>query len=141
MRAGFAQFKAFSQDAKDNKIFEQTKLTMPVLAVGGETSFGPLHAVIMRYVATNVQEAVVAGSGHWLMEERPAEAVALLRSFLDAASSAGGSGEERWFPAEYKFPGQGNPGTVIRISRVCTPSCSECLLILGSPRTLAAMTA
>src|SRR5882762_7479070 len=41
MRAGFAQFTAFSQDAKDNKIFEQVKLTMPVLAVGGEKSFGP----------------------------------------------------------------------------------------------------
>jgi pimeloyl-ACP methyl ester carboxylesterase len=62
MRAGFAQFTAFSQDAKDNKILEQTKLTMPVLAVGGEKSFGPLQAVIMRHVATNVQEAVVAGS-------------------------------------------------------------------------------
>jgi pimeloyl-ACP methyl ester carboxylesterase len=103
MRAGFAQFTAFSQDAKDNKIFQQTKLTMPVLAVGGEKSFGPLQAVIMRYVATNVQEAVVAGSGHWLMEERPAETVALLRSFLDAASSAGGSGEERLSPS-IRFP-------------------------------------
>jgi len=84
MRAGFAQFTAFSQDAKDNKTFEQTKLPMPVLAVGGEKSFGALQAVIMRHVATNVQEAVVAGSGHWLMEERPAETVALIRNFLDA---------------------------------------------------------
>jgi pimeloyl-ACP methyl ester carboxylesterase len=49
------------------------KLTMPVLAVGGEKSFGPLQAVIMRHVATNVRGVVVAGSGHWLMEERPAE--------------------------------------------------------------------
>jgi pimeloyl-ACP methyl ester carboxylesterase len=86
MRAGFAQFTAFSQDAKDNKIFEQTKLTMPVLALGGEKSFGSLQAVIMRHVATNVQEAVVKGSGHWLMEERAAETVALIRSFLDARS-------------------------------------------------------
>jgi len=84
MRAGFAQFTAFSQDAKDNKIFEQTKLPMPVLAVGGEKSFGATQAVIMRHVATNVQEAVVAGSGHWLMEERPTETVALIRAFLDA---------------------------------------------------------
>src|SRR6201998_2981597 len=50
MRASFAQFAAFSQDAKDNKIFEQTKLTMPVMAVGGEKSFGALQAVIMRHV-------------------------------------------------------------------------------------------
>ena len=84
MRAGFAQFTAFAQDAKDNKVFEQTKLTMPVLAVGGEKSFGATQAVIMRHVATNVQEAVVADSGHWLMEERPAETVALLRAFLDS---------------------------------------------------------
>lgn len=87
MRAGFAQFAAFSQDAKDNKIFEQTKLPMPVLAVGGEKSFGATQAVIMRHVANNVQEAVVASSGHWLLEERPAETVALIRGFLDAASA------------------------------------------------------
>jgi pimeloyl-ACP methyl ester carboxylesterase len=87
MRAGFAQFTAFSQDAKDNKLFEQTKLPMPVLAVGGEKSFGALQAVIMRHVATNVQEAVVSGSGHWLMEERPVETVALIRSFLEATDT------------------------------------------------------
>ncbi len=119
MRAGFAQFAAFSQDAKDNKIFEQTKLTMPVMAVGGEKSFGSLQAVIMRHVAINVREEVVAGSGHWLMEERPDYTVALIRKFLDGpasaptvASSAGGdSGEERFTPAEYKFPQVGNLGT------------------------------
>jgi hypothetical protein len=119
MRAGFAQFTAFSQDAKDNKIFEQVKLTMPVLAVGGEKSFGPLQAVIMRHVATNVQEAVVAGSGHWLMEERPAETVALIRNFLDSplvaapivAASTGDLSEKRLTPAEYEFPQHGNPGT------------------------------
>lgn len=105
MRAGFAQFATFPEDAKDNQIFEQVQLTMPVLAVGGETSFGPLQAVIMRHVATNVRQAVVAGSGHWLMEERPVETVALIRGFLDA------SPEERLTPADYKFPQVGNPGT------------------------------
>ena len=83
MRAGFAQFTAFSQDAADNKIFEQTKLTMPVLAVGGEKSFGPLQAVIMRNVATDVTQAVVPGSGHWLLEERPEYTVKLLRNFIE----------------------------------------------------------
>src|SRR3989449_5989024 len=33
MRAGFAQFAAFSRDVEDNKVFERTRLTMPVLAV------------------------------------------------------------------------------------------------------------
>lgn len=55
----------------------------------------------MRYVATNVQEAVVAGSGHWLMEERPAETVSLIRNFLDASAPASVSAEERLSPSEY----------------------------------------
>jgi pimeloyl-ACP methyl ester carboxylesterase len=121
MRAGFAQFTAFTKDAADNKIFEQVKLTMPVLAVGGEKSFGPLQAVIMRHVATNVQELVVQGSGHWLMEERPAYTVAKIRNFIDSPQSVvtpssevhprGDVGEMRLTPAEYKFPHDSNPGT------------------------------
>jgi pimeloyl-ACP methyl ester carboxylesterase/uncharacterized RmlC-like cupin family protein len=119
MRAGFAQFTAFSQDAADNKILERVKLTMPVLAVGGEKSFGPLQAVIMRHVANNVQEAVVRGSGHWLMEESPVYTVNLIRNFLDSPQSPTAStsaappdpGEKRVTPSEYVFPQQGNPGT------------------------------
>lgn len=84
MRAGFAQFTALSQDATDNKLFEQVELTMPILAVGGEKSFGAVQAVIMRHVATNVREAVVRGSVHWLMEERPKYTVKLIRDFLDS---------------------------------------------------------
>ena len=61
---------------------------MPVLAIGGEKSFGPLQAVIMRHVATNVREAVIAGSGHWLMEERPIETVTLIRNFLNSPEIA-----------------------------------------------------
>lgn len=85
MRAGFAQFTAFSIDAVDNKVFEQTKLPMPVLAVGGEKSFGALQAEIMRHVAINVHEAVVPHSGHWLMEENPEYTVKLVRDFLGSS--------------------------------------------------------
>ena len=72
MRAGFAQFTALSQDVEDNKIFQRTNLRMPVLAVGGEKSFGATQAAVMRNVATDVRGAVVPGAGHWLMEESPA---------------------------------------------------------------------
>jgi pimeloyl-ACP methyl ester carboxylesterase len=88
MRAGFAQFTAFAQDVEDNKIFQKTKLTMPVLAIGGEKSFGATQAAVMRNVATNVREAVVPGSGHWLMEESPTLTVALIRNFLKEEISA-----------------------------------------------------
>jgi pimeloyl-ACP methyl ester carboxylesterase len=84
MHAGFSQFAAFDQDAVDNLDFlAKGKLTMPVLAVGGEKSFGPTMAVVMRAAATDVEEVVIAGSGHWLMEEQPAATVAAVRAFLD----------------------------------------------------------
>jgi pimeloyl-ACP methyl ester carboxylesterase len=84
MRSGFAQFAAFDQDAIDNKGFVAAgKLTMPVLAVGGEKSFGTMMATVMRFAATDVQERIITGSGHWLMEEQPAATVAVVRAFLD----------------------------------------------------------
>ena len=84
MRAGFSQFAAFDQDAIDNKGFVSTgKLTMPVLAVGGEKSFGPTMAAVMRFAASDVTELVIPSSGHWLMEEQPAATIAGVRAFLD----------------------------------------------------------
>jgi pimeloyl-ACP methyl ester carboxylesterase len=84
MHAGFAQFAAFGQDAIDNQaLLAKGKLKMPVLAIGGQQSFGPVMAVVMRAAADNVQEAVIADSGHWLMEEQPAETVKVIRAFLD----------------------------------------------------------
>ena len=82
MRSSFAQFAAFRKDAEDNKVTQRTKLAMPVLAVGGEKSFGKLMAVNMRNVAVDVTEAVVPDAGHWLMEENPAATVALIRDFV-----------------------------------------------------------
>ena len=90
MRAGFAHFTAFAQDEKDNQVFQQTKLTMPVLAIGGEKSFGATQAAVMRSVALNVREAVIPGAGHWLMEEAPAITVPLIRDFLAQQLSAVG---------------------------------------------------
>jgi pimeloyl-ACP methyl ester carboxylesterase len=83
MRAGFAQFAAFDQDAIDNRAFlAKGKLTMPVLAVGGEKSFGTMMATVMRFAAGDVQEAIVPDSGHWIMEENPQSTIQIVRSFL-----------------------------------------------------------
>src|SRR6185503_13286480 len=84
MHDGFAQFAAFDQDARDNQAFlARGKLTMPVLAVGGEKSFGPTMADIMRVAAANVREGVIPDSGHWIMEENPMATIAMVRAFLD----------------------------------------------------------
>ncbi|NYT41945.1 alpha/beta hydrolase [Sphingomonas sp. R-74633] len=86
MHSGFAQFAAFDQDAVDNRAWLATgkKLNMPVLALGGEKSFGPMMAVVMRAAATNVTEGVVPDSGHWAMEENPTATIALVKNFLGA---------------------------------------------------------
>lgn len=85
MHAGFAQFAAFDQDAIDNRAFVAAgKLAMPVLAVGGEKSFGPMMATVMRFAASDVTEATIPDAGHWLMEEQPKATVAAVRGFLDA---------------------------------------------------------
>ena len=82
MHSAFSQFAAFSKDADDNKATQSPKLQMPVLAIGGEKSFGPSMAVAMRNVAVDVKEAVIPDAGHWIMEENPAPAVKLISDFL-----------------------------------------------------------
>ena len=83
MRAGFAQFNAFGQDAIDNRNYlEAGKLTFPVLAVGGEASSGDRTQALMAFVADDVQGAVVPAAAHWLMEENPQATVDLVQRFL-----------------------------------------------------------
>ena len=86
MHSGFAQFAAFDQDAIDNQAFlaKGGKLKMPVYAIGGEKSFGPTMATVMRFAAENVKEGIVPDSGHWIMEENPQATVTMVRAFLDA---------------------------------------------------------
>jgi pimeloyl-ACP methyl ester carboxylesterase len=84
MHSGFAQFAAFDQDAIDNRAFlaAHGKLTMPVLALGGEKSFGATMASVARFAADNVQGGIVPDSGHWIMEENPTATITLVRNFL-----------------------------------------------------------
>ncbi|WP_109125468.1 alpha/beta hydrolase [Dyella sp. C11] len=83
MHAAFAQFRAIRQDADDNKAGLSTKLTMPVLAIGGAKSFGDNEAIVMRNAANNVTGLVVPNAGHWLMEEAPDTTIAAVRDFID----------------------------------------------------------
>ena len=83
MHSGFAQFAAFDQDAIDNREFlAHAKLKMPLLALGGEKSFGPMMATVMRAGADDVTEGVVPDSGHWIMEENPRATIERVRGFL-----------------------------------------------------------
>ncbi|WP_223516002.1 alpha/beta fold hydrolase [Pseudomonas sp. GL-B-19] len=82
MHAAFAQFGSIRQDAVDNEASMKTRLTMPVLAIGGEKSFGANEAIVMRNAADNVTEVVIPGAGHWLMEEAPTPTIQAIRDFI-----------------------------------------------------------
>ena len=89
MRASFAQFNTIAtQDVADNRAAASVKLTMPVLAIGGEKSFGSMMAAVMRNAAVNVREAVVPDAGHWMMEENPDATVKLIDEFLTPGVAA-----------------------------------------------------
>ena len=77
------QFAAFRQDAIDNqKFLAEGKLKMPVLAIGGEKSFGQSFANEIAFAAEDVRGLSIADSGHWLMEEQPAATMDAIVGFL-----------------------------------------------------------
>lgn len=82
MRAAMAWFKAFPQDAKDNKEFAKTQLPMPVLSIGGEKAMGGPLAATMKLVAPHAQGVTLKNTGHWLMEENPKATIEALENFL-----------------------------------------------------------
>ena len=82
MRAGWAYFVNFPQAAKDFAELAKTKLTMPVLTIGGEKASGNTLGEQFTLVATDVTSVVIKDSGHWLMEEKPKETAEALMKFL-----------------------------------------------------------
>jgi pimeloyl-ACP methyl ester carboxylesterase len=79
----FSQFAAFREDAVDNRKFlAEGKLTMPVLAIGGEKSFGIGFANEIGFAADNVRALSIRDSGHWLMEEQPEATMDAILAFL-----------------------------------------------------------
>src|SRR5947207_2954472 len=82
MRAAWAYFASWPQLAKDFAKLSQTKLTMPVLSIGGEKSLGNELALQMKLVATDVTVVVLKDTGHCISEERPKETSQALTKFL-----------------------------------------------------------
>jgi pimeloyl-ACP methyl ester carboxylesterase len=82
MHAGWAYFVSFLQAAKDFAQLSQTRLTMPVLSIGGDKSLGEALGQQAKLVGTDVTVVVLKDAGHWVMEERPKETTEALVKFL-----------------------------------------------------------
>jgi pimeloyl-ACP methyl ester carboxylesterase len=82
MRAGFEYYRAFPITLEQNREHANVKLSMPVLALGGEYSFGNAALTSMKSLATDVRGGIVPLSGHWIAEEQPEFLIKELAKFF-----------------------------------------------------------
>ena len=80
LRAGIEYYAAVWRDMADNAETMKTKLTMPVLGIGGSHNAGPFVGKSLEAVADNVRGAVIPEAGHWISDENP---VALCQTLLE----------------------------------------------------------
>lgn len=74
MRAGFELYRAFDHDGEDNRatLKKSGRLTLPVLALGGASSFfAPIAKPMLKEVAKEVTATTIPQCGHWVAEENP----------------------------------------------------------------------
>jgi pimeloyl-ACP methyl ester carboxylesterase len=82
MRTGFEYYRVFPINVEQNKEHANVKLSMPVLALGGEyTSNAALTS--MKSLAKNVRGGIIPLSGHWIAEERPDFLIEQLTKFFN----------------------------------------------------------
>jgi pimeloyl-ACP methyl ester carboxylesterase len=81
LRGSLGWYRALDATIAQNEQRVMRKLTLPVLAIGGEQSLGTRPAEAMMNAAENVQTLVIP-AGHWLMEQAPDQMLAALTAFL-----------------------------------------------------------
>jgi pimeloyl-ACP methyl ester carboxylesterase len=82
LRASFGHYRAWDATVEQNVVRKDTKLTIPVLGIGGINSWGGMVAKDMEPAAVDVTPAVIPGAGHWVAEQAPAATLAALTTFL-----------------------------------------------------------
>jgi pimeloyl-ACP methyl ester carboxylesterase len=82
LHASFAIYRALDATIAQNQQRKTRRLTLPVLAIGGQYSLGEQVAATMKLAADDVQTLVIPGCAHWVAEETPEETLAALTGFL-----------------------------------------------------------
>jgi pimeloyl-ACP methyl ester carboxylesterase len=82
MHAAWEYFVSWPLAAQDFSEMARTKLTIPVLSIGGDRSLGPALGAQMKLVATDVTVEIVKNSGHWILEEQTKQTTDALLKFL-----------------------------------------------------------
>jgi pimeloyl-ACP methyl ester carboxylesterase len=82
LRGSFEFYRAIPTSSAQNAERKNRRLTMPVLAIGGEESGMEGVEATMKTVADDVQGVVLAGAAHWVAEQAPEQLLAALTEFL-----------------------------------------------------------
>ncbi|GAB2601006.1 hydrolase [Paractinoplanes abujensis] len=90
LRASFEYYRALDETIAQNERRAQTRLTVPVLAVGGALWSGESTVRTMRPAAGDVTGVILDDCGHYPAEEQPARFTEALEAFLHGTSAAGG---------------------------------------------------
>lgn len=85
LRASMAHYGAIWTDLEHNRENAKTPLDMPVLALGGELSFGAGAVKAAKRIATNVRGRSMPRCAHWIAEEVPEDLTAELLTFFGEA--------------------------------------------------------
>ncbi len=82
LAGGLGFYREWDATMAQNKERATQALSIPVLAIGGEQSYGDHVADGMRPAASDVRSVVIASAGHWVAEQAPEEVLVALESFL-----------------------------------------------------------
>lgn len=82
LKASYGWYRAMHENMAHNKKLAETKLAMPVMAVGGEFGMGAVMEQSLGPVCDNFVSHVIPDCGHYIPEEAPAALLALLLPFL-----------------------------------------------------------
>ena len=82
LRASFGHYRAWDAHLAQNMERQKVPLTLPVLGIGGEHSWGGAAAHGIAPAAPGVQTAIIPGAGHWVAEQNPAGMLETLTGFL-----------------------------------------------------------
>lgn len=82
LRNGFGYYRSFRESAEQNKSY-QHKLSIPILAIGGEQSQGVNVGKAMQKIAHgDIQSVSLAECGHYIVEEQPEKFLELVLAFI-----------------------------------------------------------
>jgi pimeloyl-ACP methyl ester carboxylesterase len=113
LRGSFGFYRAIDTTTAQNEQRKTRRLTLPVLAIGGQYSSGEGVAGTMKLAADDVEGLVIPGSGHWVAEEAPEELLAALTAFLARTAQGAREGQR---------PAAGHPRPVLNMPEAGSPA-------------------